>query len=231
MTNLSAALKVFRFAAQKSKCRPDAGGCIDLINNYIKYCKEGCFPKARLNIGKQQPGWRMSTVKKTNQDDIGDMERADYLAFQEKVRGSNINDQTLLATDYLNHFNEIVMLLEMVPDMPEILEDAKEWQPRGYQEHMVQSTFSDRELAAEAYDHVPGKFREPFEKTVAQTNTLIATSIERLQRDLERGDMDLLRENAVALSQVIQRLMEIASGIINGGASTMDQTEVDTLIG
>ncbi|HER26656.1 MAG TPA: hypothetical protein ENI69_06065, partial [Rhodospirillales bacterium] len=141
-----------------------------------------------------------------------------FEAFQEKVRGSNINVQTLLATDYLNHFNEIVMLLEMVPDMPEILEDAKEWHPRGYQEHMLQSSFSDRELAAEAYDHVPQKFRNPFEKTIAQTNQLIATTIERLERDLERGDEGLLRENAVALSQVIQRLMEVASGIINGSA-------------
>jgi hypothetical protein len=50
----------------------------------------------------------------------------DFLAYQEKVRDTNINEQTLLATDYLNHFNEIVMLLEMVPDMPEMLEDAKE---------------------------------------------------------------------------------------------------------
>ena len=162
---------------------------------------------------------------------ISDQENADFLAFQEKVRGSNINEQTLLATDYLNHFNEIVMLLEMIPDMPEILEDAKEWQPRGYQEHMLQSTFSDRELAAEAYNHVPKEFREPFEKTVAQINQLIATSIERLEGDLERDNMDLLRENAVALSQVIQRLMDVASGIINGSAGTMDQSEIDNLIG
>src|SRR3546814_1723486 len=35
------------------------------------------------------------------------------------VRGKNINQNTLLATDYLNHFNEIIMLLEMLPSMPE----------------------------------------------------------------------------------------------------------------
>ncbi len=170
-------------------------------------------------------------VEKSDQDGNGIQERADFLAFQEKVRGSNINEQSLLATDYLNHFNEIVMLLEMIPDMPEILEDAKEWRPRGYQEHMRQSTFSDRELAVEAYNHVPKEFREPFEKTIAQTDTLIATSIERLEGDMERGDMDLLRENAIALSQVIKRLLEVASGIINGTAGTMDQDEIDTLIG
>lgn len=170
-------------------------------------------------------------AKKSDHDGISDTESADFLAFREKVRGSNINEQTLLATDYLNHFNEIVMLLEMVPDMPEILDLAKEWQPMNYQNHMRQSTFSDRELAVEAYTHVPKKYRVPFEKTITQTDNLIATSIERLERDLERGDMDLLRENAVALSQVIKRLMEVASSIINGTASIMDQDEIDELIG
>jgi len=173
----------------------------------------------------------MTMANKSDPDNVSDQENADFLAFQEKVRGSNINEQTLLATDYLNHFNEIVMLLEMVPDMPEILDDAKEWQPRGYKEHMLQSSFSDRELAAEAYDHVPKKFRDPFEQTLAQTDKLIATSIERLERDMELHNEDLLRENAVALSRVIQRLLDVASGIINGSASTMDQSEIDSLIG
>ena len=43
------------------------------------------------------------------------------------VRGKNINETSLLATDYLNHFNEIIMLLDMIPSMPECLEDARGW--------------------------------------------------------------------------------------------------------
>ncbi|MBC8268880.1 MAG: hypothetical protein H8E36_09040 [Rhodospirillaceae bacterium] len=163
--------------------------------------------------------------------DIGEEERADFLAFQEKVRDTNINEQTLLATDYLNHFNEIVMTLEMVPDMPELLEDAKEWQSKGYQEHMLQSTFSDRELAAEAYNHVPNKFRAPFEQTISQIDNLIATTIDRIEGDLAQGNMDLVRENATALSKIIQQLMDVAGGIINGSAKTMEQSEIDIMIG
>ncbi len=44
------------------------------------------------------------------------------------VKGKNINEDTLMATDYLNHFNEIIMLLEMVPSMPECFDDCQEWQ-------------------------------------------------------------------------------------------------------
>lgn len=162
---------------------------------------------------------------------ISEEELADFLAYQEKVRDTNINEQTLLATDYLNHFNEIVMILEMVPDMPEILEEAKEWLPKSYQEHLLDSTFSDKELAAEAYNHVPNKFRAPFEQTVSQIDALIATTIDRLETDIAGGDMNLVRENATALSRVIQRLMDVASGIINGSAHTMEQSEIDDLIG
>ena len=162
---------------------------------------------------------------------ISEEELEDFLAYQEKVRDTNINEQTLLATDYLNHFNEIVMTLEMVPDMPELLEDAKEWQPKSYQDHLLDSSFSDKELAAEAYNHVPKKFRQPFEQTISQIDSLIATTIERLEADIGRGDMDLVRENATALSRVIQRLMDVAGGIINGSAKTMEQSEIDNLIG
>lgn len=164
-------------------------------------------------------------------DGVSEQEMEDFLAFQKKVSGTNINEQSLLATDYLNHFNEIVMTLEMIPDMPELLEDAREWRPKSYKEHLRDSTFSDRELAVEAYNHVPQKFRAPFEQTVSQIDALIATSIDRLESDLEGGDMDLVRENATALSKVIQRLMDVAGGIINGSAQTMEQSEIDILIG
>ncbi len=46
-----------------------------------------------------------------------------------QLRAANINPRTGLATDYLNHFNEAVMLLEMVPDMPECAEDFLDLDP------------------------------------------------------------------------------------------------------
>ena len=49
----------------------------------------------------------------------------EYLDLKARAAASNLDSDTLLATDYLNHFNEIVMLLEMVPDMPEIMEEVK----------------------------------------------------------------------------------------------------------
>jgi hypothetical protein len=109
--------------------------------------------------------------------EVGD---STYEAMRAKVAGSNLDPQTFLATDYLNHFNEVVMLIEMIPDMPEILEDAKEWQPKAYKDHFRDSTIADREIAIEAYDAVPDVYKTSFEKTVNQINTTIATAISAL---------------------------------------------------
>ncbi len=154
-----------------------------------------------------------------------------YPAMRERAVGTNVNEQTLLATDYLNHFNEVVMTLEMLADMPELLEEAKAWAPKDYKDHFRDSTIADRELAIEAYDHAPPKFKEPFENNIDKINHLMITSIERLESDINNGDMELVRANAKALSQVIQRLMDMCSANIHGSATTMDQSEIDNLIG
>ncbi len=56
-----------------------------------------------------------------------------------ELMAANINPRTGLATDYLNHFNEAIMLLELIPDMPDCYELFLEWQPLSYAEHFIKS--------------------------------------------------------------------------------------------
>ncbi len=48
---------------------------------------------------------------------------------------ANIHPATGLATDYLNHFNEPAMLLQMLADMPDMAEDVLTCPPISYVEH------------------------------------------------------------------------------------------------
>src|ERR1700740_2164839 len=82
-----------------------------------------------------------------------------------ELRAANINPRTGLATDYLNHFNEAVMLLEMVPDMPECAEDFLAWRPLSYAEHFTASNFKARDLAIEAYNTADVRVRTEFDNT------------------------------------------------------------------
>ena len=48
-------------------------------------------------------------------------------AYAPRLAGTNINPATGLATDYLNHFNEAIMLLEMLSSCPECRVDFLGW--------------------------------------------------------------------------------------------------------
>ena len=70
----------------------------------------------------------------------------DAAAHAQRLIEANINPRTGLATDYLNHFNEAIMLLEMVPDLPECIDDFLGWEPMSYREHFEASNFKARDL-------------------------------------------------------------------------------------
>jgi hypothetical protein len=151
-------------------------------------------------------------------------------ALCERARDSNVNEKTLLATDYLNHINEIVMLLDLVPDAPECLEDCKAWQPLGYQDHFRASHIADRDLAIEAYDFSPPAYREPFDRLVGEMNRLVALSIEKLDAAIAEGNEDVIRLIAERASRNLQDLIGQASAVIHGTDHAVDQAQIDALM-
>jgi hypothetical protein len=155
---------------------------------------------------------------------------ARYRALSARAAGTNVNDKTLLATDYLNHVNEIVMLLDLVPDAPECLEDCKAWQPLGYQDHFRASHIADRDLAIEAYEFSPPAFREAFDRLVGEMNRLIAISIERLDETIAEGNPDIIRLTAERASRNLQDLIGQAGAVIHGADHAVDQAQIDALM-
>ena len=164
-------------------------------------------------------------------DGIPPEELETFLAISARAEGTNINPQTLLATDYLNHFNEIVMMLEMIPDMAECYEEAQAWAPKTYQDHFRDSQFRDRDLAIEAYDHVPEKYKKPFEEIIAQMNALVSGSVERIGAVMQAGSPDELRFICSEASRGLQTLMDYASAVIHGSEKVLDQAEIDGFLG
>jgi hypothetical protein len=134
-----------------------------------------------------------------------------------ELRAANINPCTGLATDYLNHFNEAIMLLEMIPDMPECAEDFLQWQPLSYTEHFTASNFKARDLAIEAYEMADEKIRAEFDH-VTTTMTSILTAVGDAMREATQ-DLTRIRLAKQATGWV-KPLVSAAGGIINGGSDT-----------
>lgn len=99
-----------------------------------------------------------------------------------ELAAANINPDSFLATDYLNHFNEIVMLLEMALDMPDLMEEAAGWRPASYVEHFQDSGFVARDLVIKAWGMAPPGVRTRFESAVSQLDSLILSVLDVLMK-------------------------------------------------
>jgi hypothetical protein len=143
------------------------------------------------------------------------------------LRAANINPNTGLATDYLNHFNEAVMLLEMIPDIPECAEDLLAWEPLSYAEHFTATNFKARDLVIEAYEQADPAIRRRFDhltKTINDILLAVGAAMREATQDATRAK---LAEEAAGW---LKPLVVQAGAIINGdieAASISDEGEVD----
>jgi hypothetical protein len=171
-----------------------------------------------------------SAVPRTAQHSRDPSRKADFgsAARAAELRAANINPRTGLATDYLNHFNEAIMLLEMIPDMPDCAEDFLTWQPMSYREHFAASNFRARELAIAAYDSADAAIRGEFDSiTCAMTSILVAVgaAMRQARQDKTRAT---LAEQATGW---VKPLVTLAGGIINGqGIQAGHEADVDYIM-
>jgi hypothetical protein len=138
-----------------------------------------------------------------------------------RLVAANINPRTGLATDYLNHFNEAIMLLEMIPDMPECAEDFLKWRPLSYSEHFSASNFSARDLAIQAYEATDAEIRAEFDN-ITSTMTSILTAVGAgMRKAAQEKTRAVLAQQATGW---VKPLVTLAGGVINGGTGTDVET-------
>src|ERR1044071_9515605 len=130
-----------------------------------------------------------------------------------RLAAANINPQTGLATDYLNHFNEAIMLLDLLPRTPECIVELIGWEPLSYEEHFAASHFKDKELAIAAYAAAEPGARVQLDELADTMNALLVATCEAFQRGSSLGSANALAaETAARLKPLVAR----AGAVING---------------
>lgn len=147
----------------------------------------------------------------------------------ERIAETTIDPRSLLSTDYFNHFNEAIMLLGMVPDMPDVLDEVDAWEFRSYSEHFSRSGLACASLAIEAYDLAPRTQRDRFDKLAVQMSMLIVEARVRLRFALEEGHMDKLRLISELHCLQLQGMIDDGGFIVHGNEASSDQQAVDEL--
>jgi len=146
-----------------------------------------------------------------------------------KLPGSNIDPRSLLSTDYFNHFNEVIMMLNMLPDMPELLDDVDTWQFKTYTEHFSESGLGWGNLAIEAYFKAPSDTREKFDRLAIQMNDMITETRRLLRNALEDGNLEKFKEMALMHSMELQGMVDDGGAMVHGYKGAVDQAVIDKM--
>lgn len=148
-----------------------------------------------------------------------------------RLSDANIHPETGLATDYLNRFNEAVMLLDMLASCPEFRADFLAWKPMSYREHFRTSHLKTRDLAIAAYDTADPNVRNTLD-TLAVTMTIVLEAT-RAAMDADRR-LDTIAALAENATTWLKPLIARAGAVINGEADLTDapspQAVVDQLM-
>jgi hypothetical protein len=147
------------------------------------------------------------------------------------LAAANVHPDTGLATDYLNHFNEVVMLLEMLPDMPDFADEVLDWQPVDYEQHFENTNYVGKETVIAAYRAADHALKAHLETIVAALND----ELEEAQSLVRAGD----HAGASAMaSGEIESLLAAARAAVQGRTdgdniddSAAAQADVDALFG
>ena len=148
---------------------------------------------------------------------------------------ANVNPRTGFATDYLNHFNEAIMLLELLAEVPECLDDFFAWQPKKYDEHFAASKSKHRDVALAAYAGANPALRERLDTLADSMNEILMATREVMRQDLANGSAPVIADLAV---RWVKPLIARAGAVINGteaehraaGGRSNPQKAIDALL-
>jgi len=148
-----------------------------------------------------------------------------------RLGDANINPTTGLATDYLNHFNEAIMLLDLASSYPDCRAEFLAWRPRSYREHFAASGFESRDLAIAAYDTADIALRARLDGLAAAMTAMLEAMRAVMQSDLPPDSADAIAVRALG---ELKSLVTRAGAVITGAADTdipqTPQTAVDGLM-
>lgn len=154
------------------------------------------------------------------------IEMSDPFADRQRLAAANINPVTGLTTDYLNHFNEAIMLIEMLPDFPDIAADLDAWETMSYRAHFEQSRFRDRELAIAAYEAAPCGPRGEFDRLCDVMSAKLIEARDALDQAIDQNVKAMMAEEIV---EELRDLVSHAGAVVNGTADTT-QANIDQLM-
>jgi len=162
-----------------------------------------------MSVNKSWEWWQMTLAQTENMD-----HHASDHEINQTLASVNVNLSTGFATNYLNHYVEILLLLEMLPSMPEGIEDISKWQPMDYSDHVKLSGLPHSELVLQAFERAEPARRNMLIGITKEADTLITRFIDWAQSAVSKGDQAKLQSIADEAKEVLTPKIERISSVI-----------------
>ncbi|MBV1707839.1 MAG: hypothetical protein KGQ37_11600 [Hyphomicrobiales bacterium] len=131
---------------------------------------------------------------------------------------SLVNPKSGIANDYLNVLNEISMLVENYPAMPEFYDSIVGWKTTGYTEYFRNSNLPGRDAALKSWEVTRAELREAFETLIHEVETLASRAKSNITSHAERQlDDEAIESICADLAESMRACILRATHIINNG--------------
>jgi hypothetical protein len=132
-----------------------------------------------------------------------------------------VNPASGIANDYLNHFNEILLLIENLPALlPEMIDEILAWKPVSYRQYFENSPLPGSAKTLEIYDTLDEDFRIDFESMIEILDKIILESIaviSHARRPDGTLEPDEVSEVCEHLSARLRQVLDRTADLVNHG--------------
>lgn len=132
-----------------------------------------------------------------------------------------VNPASGVANDYLNHFNEVLLLIENLPVLlPEMVDEILGWEPISYREYFQKSRLPGSAKALQIYDGIDAGFRTYFEGQIASLNAMALESIAVIKEHRSEDgtiEPDSVAEFCELASAKMRKALEHTADLVNNG--------------
>jgi hypothetical protein len=132
-----------------------------------------------------------------------------------------VNPASGVANDYMNHFNEILLMIENLPALlPEMVDELLAWSPVSYRAYFEHSPLPGSVETLEIYDTLDEDFRRDFESMVELLDKIVMESISiiaahrREDGTIEASEID---ETCAKLSVQLRTVLDRTADLVNHG--------------
>lgn len=139
----------------------------------------------------------------------------------EEQAAALVNPESGIANDYLNHFNEVFLMIENLPVLlPEMVDELMQWRPVSYVEYFQRSPLPASAETLKIYEKLDDSFRADFEAMIVLLDEIVLRCVDLISAHrLPDGTIepDAITEMCEKYAADLRAVLDRTADLVNHG--------------